>query len=273
MSRPTFTAGIDIGDRCSYLCLLDHETGEVTEESRISISPAAMERRFCGAEPMRVAIEAGTHSPWVRRSLESCGHEILVANARKLRLIYSEGRKSELHAENLARLARLDPTLLAPLKHRGEASQAHPALLRSRQALVGARTKLVNHVRGSVKSFGGRLPERSAGAFPKKVATHIPEPLRPALEPLLETITALAACIRECGRRIEALAEEVYPETRLLRQVGGVGPITALAFVLVIENPDRFETSRTVGTYAGLVPAPNGALRRGREPSGLTAPP
>lgn len=61
--------------------------------------------------------------------------------------------------------------------------------------------------------------------------------------------------------------------SRLLRQVGGVGPITALALVLVIENPDRFETSRTVGAYAGLVPAPNRAVRRGREPSGLTAPP
>ena len=149
MSHPNFTAGIDVGDRYSHLCLLDTKTGEVIEESRVSTSPAAMERRFHGCESMRVAIEAGTHSPWISRLLEQCGHEVLVANARKLKLIYGEGKKNDkLDAENLARLARLDPKLLAPLKHRGEASQAHLAIVRSREALVGARTKLVNHARG-----------------------------------------------------------------------------------------------------------------------------
>ncbi len=107
---------------------------------------------------MRIALEAGTHSPWISRPLEGCGHEVLVANARKLKLIYAEGKKTDrLDAQNLARLARLDPKLLSPLKHHGEASQAHLALVRSREALVEARTKLVNHVRGSVKSFGARL--------------------------------------------------------------------------------------------------------------------
>ena len=256
MSHPNFTAGIDVGDRYSHLCLLDTKTGEVIEESRVSTSPAAIERRFHGCESMRVTIEAGTHSPWISRLLERCGHEVLVANARKLKLIYGEGKKNDkLDAENLARLARLDPKLLAPLKHRGEASQAHLAIVRSREALVGARTKLVNHARGAVKSFGGRLPKCSAGAFPKKTASHIPEPLKPALEPILETITSLTASIREYDRQLEALSREVYPETTLLRQVGGVGPITALAFVLVIEDPRRFETSRAVGAYAGLVPA------------------
>jgi transposase len=96
---------------------------------------------------MRIAIEAGTHSPWASRVLEQCGHEVLVANARKLRLIYSNKRKTdEIDAENLARLARVDPKLLYPLKHRGENAQAHIALIRSRHALVGCRTQLVNHV-------------------------------------------------------------------------------------------------------------------------------
>ena len=256
MSRSTFTAGVDVGDRYSHLCLLDTETGEVVEESRVSTSPAAMERRFSACGPMRVAIEAGTHSPWLSRLLEGCGHEVLVANARKLKLIYGEGKKNDrLDAENLARLARLDPRLLSPLKHRGEASQAHLAIVRSREALVGARTKLVNHARGAVKSFGGRLPKCSAGAFPKKTAPHVPEALKPALEPVLETIASLTASIREYDRQLEDLSREVYPETALLRQVGGVGPITALAFVLVLEDPRRFEASRAVGAYAGLAPA------------------
>jgi transposase len=139
------TAGIDIGDRYSHLCLLDTDSGEVIEEGRIPTNTKAFERRFAEAEPMRIAIEAGTHSPWISRMLEECGHELLVANARKVRLIYGEGRKNDkIDAEKLARLARVDPKLLAPVKHRGETSQAHLALIRSRDALVSTRTKLVN---------------------------------------------------------------------------------------------------------------------------------
>jgi transposase len=141
------TAGLDIGDKYSYLCLIDTESGEVIEEGRLRTTPEAFRRRFASEQPLRVAIETGTHSPWVSRVLEECGHEVLVANARKLRLIYSNKRKTdEVDAEILARLARLDPKLLYPLKHRGEDSQAHMAIIRSRQALVSARTQLVNHV-------------------------------------------------------------------------------------------------------------------------------
>jgi transposase len=117
------------------------------EEGRLRTTPEALGRRFASERPMRIAIEAGTHSPWVSRVLEECGHEVLVANARKLRLIYANKRKTdEIDAENLARLARLDPKLLYPLKHRAEHSQAHMALIRSWQALVSCRTQLVNHV-------------------------------------------------------------------------------------------------------------------------------
>ena len=255
-SQPRTTIGVDIGDRYSHLCLLDTETGDVVEEARIATKRAAFERRFSGNEPMRVAIEAGTHSPWISRLLEECGHQVLVANTRKLKLIYGEGRKTDrLDAENLARLARLDPKLLAPLRHRGETSQAHLALIRSRDALVRCRTRLVNHVRGSVKSFGERLPKCSAASFHKKVAERLPEALAPALEPVLETITDLTARIRAYDRELEALAEELYPQTRLLRQVPGVGTLTALAFVLTVEDPGRFDDSRVVGAYLGLVPA------------------
>ncbi|MDQ3835211.1 MAG: IS110 family transposase [Actinomycetota bacterium] len=256
MSQLEVTAGLDLGDRYTRLCLIDTQSGEVIEESRLATTPEAFERRFSTSEPIRVAIEASTHSPWVSRLLESCSHEVLVANARKVRLIYGEARKSDkLDAENLARLARLDPKLLSPLKHRGEASQAHLALVRSREALVSTRTKLVNHVRGAVKSFGGRLPKCSAQSFHKKVAANIPEPLKPALEPLLETIESLTTRIRQFDGALEALAEELYPETKLLRQVNGIGLLSALAFVLILETPERFETSRMVGAYTGLVPA------------------
>ena len=250
------TAGIDLGDRYTHVCLLDSENGEVIEESRIPTSPKAFERRFSSSEPMRIAIETGTHSPWVSRLLEECGHEVLVANARKVRLIYGEGRKNDkIDAEKLARLARLDPKLLSPIKHRDESSQAHLALLRSRDALVGARTKLVNHIRGAVKSFGARLPKCTAESFHNRVAEHLPQELAPALEPILKIIASLSERIRDYDRQLEGVAEESYPETKLLRQVHGVGVLTALTFVLTLEDPSRFAKSREVGAYLGLVPA------------------
>ena len=252
----TVTAGLDLGDKYSYLCLLDTQSGEVIEEGRLCTTPKAFERRFSGCEPMRIAIETGTHSPWVSRLLERFGHQVLVANARKLKLIYAEGRKNDkLDAENLARLARLDPKLLAPLQHRGESSQAHLAIVRSREALIEARAKLINHVRGTVKSFGARLPKCSSPTFHKKVGVYVPESLRPALEPLLETIASMTAHIREYDRKLESVASELYPETKLLRQVHGVGTLTALAFVLTLEDPSRFATSRAVGAYLGVVPS------------------
>ncbi|MDQ3966268.1 MAG: IS110 family transposase [Actinomycetota bacterium] len=253
--QPRMTAGLDLGDRYSYLCLIDTESGEVIEEGRLRTSPEALRRRFASEPPLRVAIEAGTHSPWVSRVLEECAHEVLVANARKLRLIYGEGRKTDkLDAEKLARLARLDPKLLAPLKHRGEASQAHLVLIHSREALVRTRSRLINHVRATVKSFGARLPKCSAYSFHEKVTNGIPQSLGPALEPLLETIGELTDRIREYDCKLEAVAKEFYPETELLRQIQGVGPLTALAFVVILEDPSRFGTGRSVGAYAGLVP-------------------
>jgi transposase len=188
--------------------------------------------------------------------LEESGHEVLVANARKLRLIYANKRKTdEIDAENLARLARVDPKLLYPLKHRGEDSQAHMTLIRSRQAVVDCRTQLVNHVRGAVKSFGHRLPKCPARSFHKRAPEHIPEALRPALGPILEQIGSLTERIRDYDRRLLAISEEHYPETALLRQVEGIGPLTALTFVLTLEDPYRFAKSRSVGAYLGLVPA------------------
>jgi transposase len=142
-----------------------------------------------------------------------------------------------------------------PLSHRGEGSQAHLALIRSREALVSTRTQLVNHVRGTVKSFAHRLPKCPARSFHKRAAEHVPEALLPALGPILEQSGSLTERIRDYDRKLEAISKEHYPETDLLRQVEGIGTLTALTFVLTLENPYRFEKSRSVGAYLGLVPA------------------
>ena len=247
--------GLDLGDKRSHLCVLEMGSGEVLEEGTVPTTRRALERRFGGMGRKRIALEVGTHSPWVSELLEELGHEVVVANPRRLRLIFRNRRKTDrVDAQYLAQLARLDPRLLEPICHRGEEARAALALLRSRDVLVGARTKLINHVRGVVKSIGGRLPSCSAGAFGKKrIADEVPAPVRPAVEPVLEMIEGLSKKIRAYDREIERLAEDL-PAGRHLMAIRGVGALTAVAYVLTLETPDRFQKSRSVGSYFGLVP-------------------
>ncbi len=248
------TVGIDLGDKISRVCVLDQE-GEIIEESSVKTTDGALRQRFAAMSSTRVAIEAGAHSPWVSRLLEGCGHEVLVANARKMRLIYENDRKCDrVDAESLARLARLDPKLLAPIHHRDANKQADLAVIRARAAVVAARTQLINAMRGMVKAIGGRLPSCSTKSFHVKVDSAIPESLRLALEPLLAEISSLTESIQSYDRQIEELAQTKYPETAVLRQVTGVGALTALSFVLTLEDPRRFSRSRDVGAYLGLRP-------------------
>jgi transposase len=249
------TIGVDLSDRFSYFFTVDRD-GNCAGEGRVPTGPTAFRDHFGRLDPALVAIETGTHSPWASRVLAECGHEVLVANARELRLIYQNKKKTDREdAENLARTARLDPKLLHPVEHRSVEDQQNLAVLRARFALVSARTELIQHVRGAVKSFGARIAGHSAEAFHFKARGEIPTELEPALVPVLTSIGELTARIREYDKVIEGvLSQEKYPHTKRLRQVPGVGPITALAFVLTLGDPRRFPKSRTVGAYLGLTP-------------------
>jgi transposase len=254
--RTERTVGLDLGDKYSYFFVLDNESGKMIEEGRLRTTPDNLRRRFDSEEQMKIAIEVGTHSTWVSRILHDCGHEVLIANPRKTRLIYSDKRKTDkLDAKKLARLARVDPELLYPIEHRGEESQAHLALIHSRDVLVRSRTQLINHVRGVVKSFGARLPKCSAESFHRRIRDQLPQELEETLVDVMETIGSLTERIRDYERRIERVCKGSYlQETELLQQVAGVGVLTSLTFVLSLEDPDRFKKSRTVGAYLGLVP-------------------
>ena len=183
------------------------------------------------------------------------GHQVLVGNARRLRMIWqSDHKRDPRDAQMLARIARMDPKLLYPIRHRGPRAQADLALIKARDALIKTRTMLINHMRGAVKAIGERLPTCSAPAFHHKAAPALPEILQPALEPLLISIGELTGRIRNYDKQIEQMCEQDYHETEALRAVNGVGPVTALAYVLTMERADRFERSRQAGAFLGLVP-------------------
>lgn len=248
------TAGIDIGDKHSEVCVIDGG-GNVAERSRFATTPAGLKKAFRRRPRMRVVIEVGTHSAWMCDHLEELGHEVFVANARELERITKSDRKNDRNdAELLARIGRLDPSLLSPIRHRSREHRCDLAQIRAREALVKTRTQLINNARGLAKSYGARLPKCSAESFHKRAAQVLPRALAPVLAPTLAILEQVTKEIRASQRRIERLAAEKYRETRLLMQVSGIGALTALTFVLTIGDPKRFPKSRVVGSYFGLVP-------------------
>ncbi|HZQ24942.1 MAG TPA: IS110 family transposase [Terriglobales bacterium] len=250
----SITIGIDLGDRYSYCCVLRGD-GRVLTEGRVRTTADGLAKHFQDLPQTRIAMEVGTHSWWVSRALSEWGHEVIVANPRAVQLITAGNRKSDqMDAEVLARLARVDPKLLSPIQDRDSATYPDVAELNSRDLLVRTRTKLINAVRGMIKTAGFRSPSIGPESFASKASPLIPEQLRSPLMPLVQTISEVTLRIRDSDKRLERIARDRYPETLRLRQVHGAGPVTALQFVLTVGDPLRFHKSRDLGPYIGLVP-------------------
>jgi transposase len=248
------TIGMDLGDKTSRYCALNG-AGEVLLEGSCATTKTGMAQLFGAMPHCRIAIEVGTHSRWVSQLLKSLGHEVIVANARQVKLISQSSRKNDkLDALMLARLARTDPALLRPIRHRSEEAQKHLMTIRIRAALVESRTGLVNAARGLTKATGERLASCDTDQMTVAKLKELPGDLRETLKPLLEEVASLTEKIKECDRKVEQIARDRYPETKLLRQVSGVGPLIALTYVLTIEDKERFKKSRDVGCYVGLRP-------------------
>lgn len=249
------TIGLDLGDRVSSWCALS-AAGEVVGRGEVITEKQPLEHFFSRIPKSLVAIEVGSHSPWISRLLKKMGHEVVVANARRIQLISQSSRKNdEVDAELLARLVRADPVLLSPIRHRGEAAQADLMLVRARATLMELRTKTVNAARGLVKPMGQRLPVCDTDNLGKEQAAHLDAAIRGPVEMLLGAVEELTKRILECDEQLKQMAAERYQwETTQLRQVTGVGLITALTFVLTLDDPARFEKSRDVGPFLGLRP-------------------
>ena len=248
------TIGMDLGDRHHIIVVFDQKGKEIASK-RIANTKLALRKYFQRYSGGTVALEAGTHSPWISRELQQLGLVVYVGNPRKLRLIWDSHDKSdEKDARILAMVCRVEPRLLWPVKHRNAQAYSDLEVIKARDMLVQSRTKLINHVRCVVKSHGGRLPSCSAASFAKRAGALLPAQLSDALFCLMQTIADMSQRILQLERKIEQLSKQRYPETQGLQQVVGVGPVTSLAYVLTIEDPSRFRKSRMVGAYLGLTP-------------------
>jgi transposase len=256
------TIGMDLGDKNNVAVVLDQNGNELEciglKNNKISLR--RFFQRYLGAT---VAIEAGTHSAWISRLLEDLGCQVYVGNPYKLRMIWNCTDKSdERDARMLAMVCRLEPRLLWPIHHRSQSAHNDLEIIKARDMLVQTRTKLINHVRSAVKANGERLPTCSAASFAGRAVNVLDNSLVPALEPLLDTIADISDRIKRLDKQIDNLVADRYPQAQALQQVQGVGPLTALAYVLTIEDPARFAKSRMLGAYLGLTP--------GRDQSGDT---
>jgi transposase len=249
----TETIGCDIGDKYSHLCVLD-AMGEVKQTASIKTSPAGFRKWFAGRAPSVTIIEVGTHSRWVEIQLKRLGHEVVVANARQVRLIYAGTRKNDrIDAEKLARLGRADRKLLCPIRHRGQEAQTDLMVLRSREQLVKTRTQLMNHVRGVAKSFGLRISKGYSPTFCRRARELLSTELLAAVEPILSCIEEVSKRIKQYEQTITKMANECG-EAQGILSIHGVGELTAMAYILTLEEPTRVKRRRDVGAYLGLVP-------------------
>jgi transposase len=253
-NRERLTVGVDLGDRWSNFCILGLN-GEKLTEGQLQTTRPDFAEFFQSLAAARVVMEVGTHSAWARDVVVGCGHEVLVANPRQMEGPKRRKRKNDrIDAHKLARVGRMDPQSLFPIHHRSVGVRQDLVAVRARNAAVAVRKDLINTTRGLVKSMGGRLPKCSTASFPNKVGDALPAEVREVLKPLVQLVEVLGTCIKAYDETIEKLGSEKYPHTKLLRQVKGVGPLTALAYVLTLENSERFAKSRDVGPYLGLVP-------------------
>jgi len=265
MNLDRLTIGLDLGDRMSNYCMVATD-GEVLLEGKVKTEREAMRKLFEALSGSRVVVEVGTHSAWVEEVLKEIGHEVVVANARKMEGNKKKRKKNDKEdARMLARKGRADPESLYPIEQRGGETRQGLTLVRLRGAVVEVRTKLINALRGTVKSYGERLGKCSSESFAERAAEEMPEQLQELTEPVVELLGMLNETIAKYDAGVEKLAEEKYGvETGRMRQIGGVGALTSLVYVLTIGDPARFRKSREVGPYLGVVPR--------QEESGESAP-
>lgn len=253
---PKFYVGLDVSKKSIEIYILPGN-GQDGKSCRINNEPEQIEQ-FCRnfKEPKNVlmAMESGTDSPWMSELLVDLGFQVVVGNAKKLSLIWRNSDKSDRNdAELLARQARNDLKLFAPIQHQSSKLRAALVMIKMRECAVACRTKMINTVRGTLRSFGADTSDVTVDNFTAKIGRHIPKNLHSAMKEIVNEIRLLQLSIKDYDKKIARLCRE-YPDTRKVDQISGVGNQTALAFVLILGSTERFFSGGGVGKYFGLTP-------------------
>lgn len=256
MSETTTTKaviGLDLGDKHINFAEITGD-GEVVE-GRVPTSRAALRRWFGQRSPCRFALEVGSQSRWVAEELNAQGHEVLVLDPRRLKLITGTLYKNDRRdATRLATAARQWAELLPIVPPRKLAEQYALTLVRARAAAVESRTKVINTIRGLLKPYGERISkEGRSPAFVAMARAELPGELLSLIEPLLRALDQLNAVVADYDKQVDQKSAEQFPEVEHLRTIYGVGPVTSLYFVALVGDPHRFSDSRSIGPYFGLV--------------------
>ena len=248
------TIGLDLGNKDTQ-CAVYGSDGARVEERKVTNNREQLTALFTRFPDARIVMEASTSTRWIHNLAVELGHEVVVANPRSIPIITASVKKCDRNdARLLAELGQVRPELLNPIKFRDDRYQAVRALLFARAQLVKQRASLVTFIRSEVRVLGFSLPSCGTKVFVKTCRKMVPTELRLALNPMFDSIDSLSAGVDTYNGHIEELSEGPFAETQVLRQVHGVGPLVALAFVATIGDPARFEKSRTIGAYLGLVP-------------------
>lgn len=247
--------GIDVHQNYSRYSIIGKE-GDEESAGKVKTTESAIRREFAHRERMRIVLESGTHAGWLSKVLEECGHEVIVAHARRIQLIAENRRKNDkIDAELLARLLRADLNLLTESYVRGEEAERVRTAIKARKHLVDCRTKLSNAIRGLVRKTGYRLESCTTRTIPKAVNdADLPDAWKAVLAPLAFSVFVLTGWIDKMDRQLEEIAEN-YEIVEVFREICGVGTQTALAYAAAIEDPFRFRRSKQVGAYFGMVPS------------------
>jgi transposase len=250
-----FTVGVDLADRASAICVVG-PNGEVVSRETIPTDPDMIRQRFSRGVYDRVVIEACNIASWVGWELQKCGQRVIVAHSRSIALIHKSSRKNDRNdAEKLARLARVDEELVHPTHLRPRERAEVMSDVRGRATLVENRTRLVNSARSIAKTFARRLLGSTPGGIPAAIEqlADIEPTLYATLHPLGQAISEISRQVRLFDKKLAKHCER-FPEARRALQVHGVGPLTALTFVLVVDDARRFPRTRDIGAYLGLAP-------------------
>jgi transposase len=250
------SVGLDVSQKTTAICVVD-TNGARLWRGVCASNPDQIEaavRRHAG-DDAKVGVETGAMTPWLVHELRERGLEVICLDARHARaaLKMQINKTDQNDAEGLAHIVRTGWYRAVHVKSL-EAHRAR-ALLGARTQLVGMATRLSNHIRGILKTFGV-LPGGVRGMrFDRRVEAQLTE--RPDLQPIVAPILAIWRQLREQIAAFDKVIRTIVRESpicRLLMSVPGIGPLTVLAYVSTVEKPGRFASSRAVGAHFGLTP-------------------